>query len=65
MADAISVLKDELQQAEERVAALRSAIETLGGGKSGGGWKGRRRMSAATRAKISAAAKARWAKAKK
>lgn len=62
--DEIQVLKKALSQAESRVAALKSAISVLGGGK---GQPGRKtyKMSAATRKKIAAAATKRWAEKKK
>jgi hypothetical protein len=70
----ISALKHEekkwLRQADEarqQLATIYAAMKLMGKrGKAGGtGRKRRRKMSAATRAKMKASAKARWAKAKK
>jgi hypothetical protein len=60
--DSISVLQKELAEAHTRVAALTNAIEALGGTASGR--RKKRFVSAATRKKIGAAQKKRWAKEK-
>lgn len=68
MADVMKVLKDERDSLKKKLNGLESAIEALGGNvakdvkkavKSG------KKMSAATKAKLSKAAKLRWAKVKK
>jgi hypothetical protein len=66
MATALQQLKKELGQAEaqlselplaQRIQKIRSAISTLGGAST---VRRTRRMSAETRAKLSAAARKRW-----
>ena len=55
-----------LEQLKVERAKLDKAIAVLSGlaGESGGGGSGRRRLSAAARARIAAAQRARWAKFK-
>jgi hypothetical protein len=62
MADLSAVL----EQLKAERAKLDKAIEALSGitGKASGGRGGKRRLSAAARAKIAAAQRARWAKFK-
>jgi hypothetical protein len=62
--DIIAQLKAERDKAAQQVNALDVAIKALSGLNSTGAKRGRRTMSAAARARISAAQKARWAKAK-
>ena len=62
--DIISQLKEERAKIAGQLNALDTAIAALGGLDRRGGSRGPRRMSASARAKISAAQKARWAKAK-
>jgi hypothetical protein len=62
--DIISQLKAERAKVTGQLNALDTAIRALGGSDRRGASHGPRRMSAAARAKISAAQKARWAKAK-
>jgi hypothetical protein len=68
MADVVGILKEEKKVLQKRLSALEQAIGVLGGEvaktvkqavKSGN------KMSAATKKKLSIAAKARWAKIKK
>ena len=61
----IAQLKAERDKAAQQVNALDSAIRALSGLNSTGGSARRRRtMSAAARARIAAAQRARWAKVK-
>jgi hypothetical protein len=60
MVNSLDVLRKELDQAKRRVTALTSAIAVLGGSTTGA----KRFVSAATRKKIAAAQKRRWAKEK-
>jgi hypothetical protein len=62
MADLVAIVA----QLKVERAKLDKAIEALSGvaGKSGGGGSGTRRLSAAARARIAAAQRARWAKFK-
>jgi len=53
------VIKERIEQLERDLTSILDASEPT---VAGGATKGRRTMSAAARAKISAAAKARWAK---
>src|SRR5438552_3481679 len=62
--DIIAQLKAERDKAAQQVNALDTAIKALSGLNSTGATRGRRTMSAAARARISAAQKARWAKVK-
>ena len=59
--DIIAQLKIERDKAAQQVSALDMAIEALSGTTSQGS-RGRRTMSAAARARISASQKARWAR---
>ena len=58
----ISLLKAERDQAAQQVNALDTAIKALSGLNSTGATRGRRTMSAAARARIAAAQRARWAR---
>jgi hypothetical protein len=58
----ISQLKAERDKAAQQVNALDTAIKALSGLNSTGATRGRRTMSAAARARISASQKARWAR---
>ena len=60
----ISLLKAERDKASQQVNALDTAIRALSGMNSTGATRGRRTMSAAARARISASQKARWARAR-
>ena len=64
--DIISALKTEASKLEQRLDTLNSAIKALGGTNDLGRPNGRRRkhFSAASRAKMAASQKARWAKIK-
>ena len=62
--DVILLLKAERDKAAQHVNALDTAIRALSGLNSTGATRGRRTMSAAARAKIGAAQRARWAKVK-
>ena len=62
--DIIAQLKAERDKAAQDVNALDTAIRALSGLNSTGATRGRRTMSAAARAKIGAAQRARWAKVK-
>ena len=62
--DIIALLKAERDKAAQQLNALDAAIKALSGLNSTGATRGRRTMSAAARARISASQKARWAKAK-
>jgi len=63
--DIIAQLKAERDKAAQQVNALDTAIKALSGLNSTGATRGRRTMSAAARARISAAQKARWARGEK
>src|SRR3989442_12699464 len=58
----ISLLKAERDKAAQQVSALDTAIRALSGLNSTGATRGRWTMSAAARARISAAQRARWAR---
>jgi hypothetical protein len=58
----VKELKREMEKASKRVKSLAAAIAALGGENFSNHKTGRREMSAAARARISAAQKARWAK---
>src|SRR5207249_10319179 len=60
--DIIAQLKIERDKAAQQVNALDMAIEALSGTATIRGSRGRRTMSAAARARISASQKARWAR---
>jgi hypothetical protein len=63
--DILQALKDERERLTQAIDAL-SGTEIHGGRKAGTGRRGgRRRLSAAAKKRISEAAKARWAKAKR
>ena len=62
--DVLEVLKAERDKAAQQVNALDTAIRALSGLNSTGATRGRRTVSAAARAKIGAAQRARWAKVK-
>jgi len=62
--DIIAQLKAERDKAAQRMNALDTAIRALSGLNSTGATRGRRTMSAAARARISASQKARWARAR-
>jgi len=62
--DIIAQLKAERDKAAQQVNALDTAIRALSGLNSAGATRGRRTMSAAARARIAAAQRARWAKVK-
>jgi hypothetical protein len=62
--DIVAQLKTERDKAARQVNALDTAIRALSGMNSTGATRGRRTMSAAARARISAAQKARWARAR-
>ena len=62
--DIIAQLKAERDRAAQQVNALDTAIRALSGLNSTAATRGHRTMSAAARARISAAQKARWAKVK-
>jgi hypothetical protein len=64
MTDLLKMLHVERATVAKRLAGLEAAIEALGG-KSALVKKPKRTMSAEARAKISAAAKRRWAKIKR
>jgi hypothetical protein len=61
MADVVKVLQVERSLLQKRLSALDAAIAALSGGEAAG----KKPMSAATKRKLSLAAKARWAKIKK
>ena len=65
--DIVQALEKELEQAKKKVNALGKALEAFRGtlikGQRGG-FRPKRRMSAAARKRISMAQKARWAKQK-
>jgi len=60
--DIIAQLKAERDKAAQQVNALDTAIKALSGLNSTGTRRGRRTMSAAARARIAAAQRARWAR---
>src|SRR5205823_3655202 len=60
--DILAQLKAERDKAAQQVNALDTAIKALSGLNSTGATRGRRTMSAAARARISASQKARWAR---
>ena len=60
--DLVKELKRELGFAKKRIKSLAGAIAALGGNGSTKKKRGRKPMSAASRAKIAAAQRARWAK---
>ena len=60
--DIIAQLRIERDKAAQQVNALDMAIAALSGTTTSQGSRGRRKMSAAARARISAAQKARWAR---
>jgi hypothetical protein len=62
--DIVAQLKTERDKAARQVNALDTAIRALSGMNGTGATRGRRTMSAAARARISAAQKARWARAR-
>jgi len=63
--DALNALKAEQQQLESRIKQLNAAIASLGGvSKRSGRGNRKSNMSAAGRARIAAAQRARWAKVK-
>jgi len=62
--DILAQLKAERDKVAQQVSALDTAIRALNGMNSTGARRGRRTMSAAARARISAAQRARWAKVK-
>jgi len=63
--DIIALLKAERDKSVRQVNALDTAIKALSGLNSTGATRGRRTMSAAARARIAAAQRARWAKVRK
>jgi len=62
--DILALLKAERDKVAQQVNALDTAIRALSGLNTNRLSRGSRRMSAAARARISAAQKARWAKQK-
>ena len=65
--DILSALKNEASKLEQQLDGLNSAIKALGGRNSFGPGNGRRRkrhVSAAARARMARAQRARWAKVK-
>src|SRR6266487_2508391 len=62
--DIIAQLKAERDRAAQQVNAWDTAIRALSGLNSTGATRGRRTMSASARARIAAAQKARWARAR-
>lgn len=67
-ADLIGMLREEKKAVQKRLSALEQAIEALGGEVAKDvkrAVKQGKKMSAATKRKLSLAAKARWAKIKK
>ena len=62
----LAALKQEKERLEKQLVGIRGAIAALNGGPATGAPRnqrqGRRNLSAAARAKISRAAKQRWAK---
>jgi hypothetical protein len=64
MADLVAMLQKEKKVLQSRLESLEHAIKGLGGDAQRG-IKKAKKMSAATKRKLSVAAKARWAKIKK
>ena len=64
--DILSALKTEASKLQQKLDGLNSAIKALGGGNDLGRPNGRRKkhFSAASKAKMAASQKARWAKIK-
>jgi|HubBroStandDraft_4_1064222.scaffolds.fasta_scaffold1518672_1 hypothetical protein len=70
MVDLLQMLHDERASLSKKIAGIDAAIHALNGGRGNAApvkavADKKRTMSAATRAKISAAAKKRWAKIKR
>ena len=65
MTDLLKMLHDERATLAKRLAGIDAAIQALNGGGKIATGKKKRVMSAEARAKISAAAKRRWAKIKR
>jgi hypothetical protein len=65
MTDLLTMLHEERATLVRKLAGLDAAISALNGSTAPKAVKGRRPMSAAGRARISAAQKKRWAKMKK
>jgi hypothetical protein len=65
MTDLLKMLHDERASLVRKLAGVDAAISSLNGIAAPKALKGKRMMSAAGRARISAAQKKRWAKAKK
>jgi hypothetical protein len=68
VADLVGLLNDERKLLQKRLSSLEQAIEALGGEVAKDvkqAVKQGKKMSAATKRKLSLAAKARWAKIKK
>lgn len=65
MTDLLSMLHEERASLVRKLAGVDAAISALNGSAAPKAVKGKRTMSAAARARISAAQKKRWAKAKK
>lgn len=68
MTDVVKVLNDERKLLQKRLSSLEQAIEALGGEVAKDvkqAVKQGKKMSVATKKKLSLAAKARWAKLKK
>jgi hypothetical protein len=65
MTDLLKMLHDERATLVRKLAGLDAAISALNGNVAPKAVKGKRTMSAAGRARISAAQKKRWAKVKK
>jgi hypothetical protein len=62
--DIIALLKAERDKVARQLSGLNAALAAFAGTYKAGSSEPRRKMSAAARARISAAQKARWAKAK-
>ena len=62
--DIIALIKAERDKVERQMNGLNAALAAFAGTYKTGSSRPRRKMSAAARARISAAQKARWAKAK-
>jgi hypothetical protein len=62
LGNVVQQLKKERDQAAKTLAQLDAALSALNGASSGQPRRGRSRLSAAARAKIAAAQRARWAK---
>jgi hypothetical protein len=65
MTDLLKMLHDERAALLRKLAGVDAAISALNGSVAPKGVRGRRTMSAAARARISAAQTKRWAKVKK